>query len=156
MRQSTVLLSAFVAALLAGDALACGESLFRVGRGVSFREYTAPLPGNVLVVANTASELAMAERLAAAGHDVHVVSDPSAIRSEIENSDHAFDVVLAYFSQRNVIEAQTASASVEFIPVAREGDEEAQAKALYVRHLPDQGSVKQFLKTIHAALRSRA
>ncbi|MBT8096843.1 MAG: hypothetical protein KJO19_07375, partial [Woeseia sp.] len=56
-------LTACIFTLLAGNVLACGESLFRVGKGVAFREYTAPLPGSILVVANSASELALVERL---------------------------------------------------------------------------------------------
>lgn len=98
----------------------------------------------------------MVERLAAAGHEVHVVSDPSAIGAEIANADHSFDVVLAYFSQRGIVEAQTADASLEFIPVALEGAEEAQAKELYEHYLPDRGNVKRFLKTINATLRDRS
>lgn len=155
MRQYNILITACVAAFLAGEAFACGESLFRVARGVNSREYTAPLPGNIIVVASTESELAMAERLAAAGHDIHVVADPNDIAVEIENSEHSFDLVLAYFSQRNVVEAQTTSASVEFIPVALEGAEKIEASELYDRYLSDQGSVKRILRTIHAALRAQ-
>jgi hypothetical protein len=155
MRKAAILATA--AALVPSvDALACGESLFRVGRGVEFREYTAPLPGNIVVVASTESELAMVERLAAAGHDVHVVADPAGLRDEIENSDHEFDIVIAHFRQRNEVESQMAMTSIDFIPVALEGDEEAAAGAIYDHYLPDQGSVKRFLKTIHSALRARA
>ncbi|MBT8098165.1 MAG: hypothetical protein KJO82_00375, partial [Gammaproteobacteria bacterium] len=50
-------LAACTLTLLAGNAIACGESLFRVGKGVAFREYTAPLPGSILVVAKTEAEL---------------------------------------------------------------------------------------------------
>ena len=155
MRYSTLLLAAS-AALLSGSALACGESLFRVGKGVTFREYSAPLPGNILVVASTESELAMVERLAAAGHEIHVVADPSEIGAEINRSEHPFDLVLAYFADRDVVEAQVAAASVQYLPVALEGAEEKQAAERYGRYIPDQGSVKRFLRTIHSALRAQA
>ena len=154
MRHSTVLLAAF-SALLSGNALACGESLFRVGKGVTFREYSAPLPGNILVVANTESERAMVERLAAAGHEIHVVADASEIGAEIRRTEHPFDLVLAYFADRDVVEAQLV-ASTEYLPVALEGPEEELAAQRYGRYLPDQGNVRQFLRTIHAALRARA
>ena len=32
---------------MAADTHACGDSLYRVGKGISFRVYTAPLPGSV-------------------------------------------------------------------------------------------------------------
>jgi len=156
MRRRTALLTICMAVMVAEGALACGESLYRVGRGVLYRQYTAPLPGRILVVARTDSELAMAERLAAAGHDIHVVPDPSAIGAEIANSEHDFDLVLAYFGQRIEVESQTGSTSIRFLPVALDSNEEAQAREVYDRFVPDQASVKTFLRTIHSVLRSRA
>lgn len=156
MRRLTIFLAACAASLVSVSVLACGESLFRVGKGVTFREYSAPLPGNILVVASTESELAMVERLAAAGHDIHIVSDPTELGAAIRESEHDFDLVLAYFSQRDIVEAQVAAASIEFLPVAMEGIEEAQAEEQFGRYVPDQGSVKRFLKTIHSALRAHS
>ena len=144
-------------ALLAGTVHACGESLFRVGKGVSFREYTAPLPGSILVVANTEAELAMVERLAAAGHEMHVVSHPAGIGEELKN--HRIDIVLAYFSQRNEVELQMSSAiaAASYIPVARDGTTEvSQAAEMYPQSLSNDDSVKQFLKTIHRTLKSHS
>jgi len=142
--------------LLAGNALACGESLFRVGKGVAFREYTAPLPGSILVVANTEAELALVERLAAAGHDIHVVSDPSEIGEELQS--HDIDVVLAYYSERDVVEDQMSSmASVAYIPVAMDGtDETSAASAHYQQSLTNDDSVLKYLKTIHRTLKSQS
>jgi hypothetical protein len=142
-------------ALLAGNAYACGESLFRVGKGVSFREYTAPLPGSILVVASTEAELAMVERLAAAGHDIHVVSDPTEIGDELKN--HKIDIVLAYFSQRDTVESQSSDAAVTYIPVAMDGTLElSQAGEIYPQTLSNNDSVKQFLKTIHRTLKTQS
>jgi hypothetical protein len=155
MNKSKVLamLASVAIMLLAGNVYACGESLFRVGKGVSFREYTAPLPGSILVVATTEAELAMVERLAVAGHDIHVVSDPSEIGEELKK--HQIDVVLAYFSQRNEIESQTASLGVSYIPVAIDGSLEiSKARELYNRSLSNEDSVKKFLKTIHKTLKT--
>ena len=116
-RITTAFISALILSLLAGNALACGESLFRVGKGVAFRQYTAPLPGTILVVAKTESELQMVQQLIAAGHDVHVVADPSLIGDEIEKNNHQFDIVLAYFSQRDEVARQTAETTVAYLPV---------------------------------------
>ncbi len=143
-------------ALLAGNAFACGESLFRVGKGVAFREYTAPLPGSILVVANTEAELALVERLAAAGHDIHVVSDPSEIGEELQN--HDIDVVLAYYSEREVVEDEMSSmASVAYIPVAMDGTAEtSEASEHYQQSLTNDDSVQKYLKTIHRTLKSQS
>ncbi len=156
MRKAATIatLTACAATLISGNVFACGESLFRVGKGVIFREYTAPLPGNILVVAKTEAELALVERLAAAGHDIHVVSDPSEIRDELQ--EHEFDIVLAYFSQRDTVEAQTAATSITYLPVAIEGtEEEAMAKGMFERSLSNEDSVKKFLKTIHRTLKAQ-
>ena len=147
-------LAGCILTLLAGNALACGESLFRVGKGVAFREYTAPLPGSILVVASTEAELALVERLAAAGHDLHVVSDPSEIGEELQK--HEIDIVLAYYSAREVVEDEMSSvASVAYIPVAMDGTlETAEASGIYPRSLSNEDSILKYLKTIHRTLKT--
>ena len=153
--KAVAVLTGLTFAMLSGTVNACGESLFRVGKGVAYREYSAPLPGSILVVANTEAELEMVARLAAAGHDVHVVSSPDEIGDELEN--HHIDVVLAYFSQRDDIESQTATAAVSFIPVAEGGTPEtSKADELYDLSLSTNDSVKKFLKTIHKSLKAES
>ena len=149
-------LAGCILTLLAGNAFACGESLFRVGKGVAFREYSAPLPGSILVVAKSETELALAERLAAAGHDIHVVSDPSEIGEELQN--HQIDVVLAYYSAREVVEGEMSSmASVTYIPVAMDGTQEvSEASEHYQRSLSNEDSVLKYLKTIHRTLKTHS
>ena len=149
-------LAGCILTLLAGNAFACGESLFRVGKGVAFREYTAPLPGSILVVANTEAELALVERLAAAGHDIHVVSDPSEIGEELQN--HDIDIVLAYYSEREMVEEQMSSmASATYIPVAMDGTVEiSEASELYQLSLSNEDSVLKYLKTVHRTLKAQA
>jgi len=143
-----------VLVLMATNVFACGESLFRVGKGVAFREYSAPLPGSVLVVANTPAEMALVERLAAAGHDVHVVSNPSQIGSALEN--HEIDIVLAYYSQRDEVESQmTPMAPATYIPVAVDGTAEVkEAGEQYQTSLTNEDSVLQYLKKIHVTLKN--
>lgn len=143
-------------ALMTANGFACGESLFRVGKGVGFREYTAPLPGSVLVVANSPAEMAMVERLAAAGHDVHVVSDPSQIRSQLESNQ--IDIVLAYYSQRDEVESQMIPMSpATYIPVAVGGTAEvSEAGKQYQTTLTNEDSVLQYLKTIHLTLKNQS
>lgn len=146
--------SGIILGLAASNVLACGESLFRVGKGVEFRQYTTPLPGSILAVANTETEFLMLERLAAAGHDVHIVADPSEIHDEISN--HQIDLVLAYYSQRDEVAGQIADSGIAYIPVAlRDTGEVRDAKRDYERSLSSDDNVKTFLKTIHRELKSR-
>ena len=148
------MLAGCVLALTSASVYACGESLFRVGKGVSFREYTAPLPGSILVVATTESELALVERLAAAGHAIYVVSDPSEIGTEIQNKK--IDIVLAHFHQRDAVESHDLDATT-FIPVAQNGTAEVgEASELYQRSLTNEDSVLKFLKTIHKTLKAQS
>ena len=58
------------------DLQACGESLYRVGKGVVYREYTAPLPGNLLVYGAAAESDALAAALGRAGHQVSIARSP--------------------------------------------------------------------------------
>lgn len=147
-------LSGTVLCLVAAAALACGESLFRVGKGVEFRQYTTPLPGSILAVANSEAELMMMERLVAAGHDVHVVSEPSQVQDEL--GEHDFDIVLAWYSQRDEIAGQIAGSGATFIPVAmHDTGEEYDVRRDYEHALSSDDGVKTFLKTIHYTLKSR-
>lgn len=147
-------LSGIALGLFVANALACGESLFRVGKGVEFRQYTTPLPGNILAVANGDVDLMMMEQLVAAGHDVHIVSDPSQIRDEL--GEHDFDIVLASYSQRDEVSGQIASSDAIYIPVAmHDTNEEQDALRDYQRALSSDDNVKTFLKTIHRTLKSR-
>ena len=146
-------MSGIVLGLVASSVLACGESLFRVGKGVEFRQYTAPLPGSILAVANSEAELMMMQQLAAAGHDVHVVADPSQIRDEL--AQHEVDIVLSYYSQRDDVTTQISGSSVTYIPVAmHDTDEERQARRDFERALSSDDNVKTFLKTIHRTLKA--
>jgi len=86
--------------------------------------------------------------------DLRNIYDPSEIRAEL--GEHDFDVVLAYFSQREAVTAQTTGSDATFIPVAaRDTDEEREARSLFERSLSSDDSVKTFLKTIHRTLKSR-
>ena len=98
--KALITLIACVVTLLSVDVMACGESLFRVGKGLTYREYTAPFPGNILVVAKTEGELAMVDRLIAAGHRVDVVSDPADISERLENGH--YDIVMSLYSQAEI------------------------------------------------------
>jgi hypothetical protein len=147
-------LSGVALAFAVTGAFACGESLFRVGKGVDFRQYTTPLPGNILAVANGEAELLMMEQLAAAGHDVHVVADPAQIHDEL--GEHDFDIVLAWYSQRDEVASQIVGSGATFIPVGINDTDAARSmQREYEYALLSDDNVKTFLKSIHQTLKAR-
>jgi len=137
------------------SASACGESLFRVGRGVAYREYTAPLPGKILIVASTDGELAMATRLEAAGHDIQVVPNASDVGPALQTN--SFDVVMSLYRDHDVVEAAASEigSGAVYLPVALANSSEVtQARAIN-RYAPDTNdSVKTFLRAIHRTLKT--
>lgn len=129
--------------------LACGESLFRVGKGVTYREYNAPIPGNIVMIARTRGELAMAERIAAAGHQVTVVSDATQLSTMVNENT---DIVMAWYSERDMALAAAAKHEVAYLPVTANG-ELRMARSQYRQAISSDGDVKDFLKAIHRTLR---
>jgi hypothetical protein len=136
------------------DAHACGESLFRVGRGVAYRAQTAPLPGNVLVVAPSAESKELAERLSAAGHKVRVVDSPEQVAQEIRSGK--YDVVLASFNDRQLIADDSAGVAraPAYIPVTTEDSQKALAAQAYPRYLTVDDDFTQYLRVIHRTLKA--
>jgi len=74
MKTRTLLLTVLATALIGGNVYACGDSLYRVGKGVSYRVYTAPLPGSVLVYGEGEGAEILAQELARSGHGVRLVN----------------------------------------------------------------------------------
>jgi hypothetical protein len=136
------------------DANACGESLFRVGRGVAYRAQTAPLPGNVLVVAPSAQSKELAERLSAAGHKVRVVDSPEQVAQEIRSGK--YDVVLASYNDRGLIETDSAGVAKApaYIPVTTQDSQKELAAKAYPRYLSVDDDFVQYLRVIHRTLKA--
>lgn len=157
MKSKVLVLTALVASLLSFGALACGDSLYRVGKSVSYRVYTAPLPGNVLVYGQGEGAKQLAEALARSGHGVRLVDNQRELGNELQNGD--YDVVIAAYNDHEVIEADTAAAAGKhptFLPVAESRDEAAQAKQHYNSvMMADRDEIKNYLKAIHKALKSK-
>ena len=157
--KSRVLFSLFLlATVFSLDVFACGESLHRVGRGVAYRVYTAPLPGSVLVYGQSESARQLAEELAKSGHGVNFVATGAELESELAKG--GYDVVIAPFSDHEAIESSTdnvAASNVTFLPVVMSREEEKLAKQSYDRVMvADKDEIKHFLKAIHKTLKSKA
>lgn len=134
------------------NALACGDSLYRVGKGVSYRVYTAPLPGSVLVYGQSDSAQQLAEALALSGHGVRVVENESDLDQELQSGN--YDVVIAAYSDHTAVESSAGLTA--FLPVAMDEHEAEVAKEAYGKVLvADKDELKHYLKAIHKTLKSK-
>jgi hypothetical protein len=154
MTQLLVVGAVLLLAFATSPAQACGESLFRVGKGMAYREYTAPLPGSIVVVAQSESDLAFLELLAAAGHDITVVPTAHELSDQLANGE--FDIILAPFGDRDLVAEESSGSLATYLPVAQyDSDEPLQARELYPEYLESNDSLKHFLKVIHKTLKHR-
>lgn len=155
MRLRIALITVIATSLVTGTAFACGDSLYRVGKGVSYRVYTAPLPGSVLVYGEGEGAEMLARELARSGHGVRLVSSDEELKAELGSG--AYDVVIASYSHKSAVarDAGTADAPT-FLPVAVTEEEEEQAREEFDRvMLADKDEIKHYLKAIHQALKKR-
>jgi hypothetical protein len=155
--RSLVIVAVFLtvtSTAISNDAFACGESMFRVGKGVHYRAYSAPIPGSVLVYARTDQERAVADQLQAAGHNVQVVSTDVELAMEMQSQQ--FDVVVAPYSKREAVEEQSAeiASHPDWVPVVESGSTDAKlAKAQYKHTVSIDDDIRKYLKAIHKSLK---
>jgi len=155
MHMPSKLAVAAVTLLVSLQALACGDSLYRVGKGVSYRVYTAPLPGSVLVYGQSEGARQLAEALARSGHGVHVVQNQFDLAVEMEKG--SYDVVIAPYRDHASVEANQRGSGAEYIPIALSEEEAETARQSYNRVLvADQAEIKHYLKAIHKSLTKKA
>lgn len=146
----TIILTLAVSA----NSFACGDSLYRVGKGVPYRTYSAPLPGNLLVFGTSEGAKELADQLAKSGHGVHMVGSAQELTAELEKG--GYDVIIAPYSERSTIEQTSVGSGTSYLPIAMTGDEERVARASYERVMvPEKHELKHYLKEIHRALRSQ-
>jgi len=155
MKSPITAIIALIMLFLSLEVLACGDSLYRIGKDVSYRVYAAPLPGSVLVYGQSEAARQLAEALAQSGHGVHFVENETEFAQEMGTGD--YDVVIAAYSNHAMVETNQKGSSTEFIPVAESREEEQAAKQDYDRVLvADQAEIKDYLKAIHKSLKSKA
>ena len=142
--------------LVPASTQACGESMFRVGKGVHYRAYSAPIPGTVLVYARTEEERAVAERLQEAGHEVLVVDSDLDLAMKLH--DQSFDVIVAPASKRDAVESNASdlASPPDWVPVFEAGAGDPQAvRADYGRGVSSDDDIRKYLKAIHRSLKSQ-
>ena len=69
-------------------------------------------------------------------------------------SEHAADIVLSYYDERNVVAEQLEGFEATYIPVARNGEFDGLQSGSVEARLTSTDSVKTFLKAIHRSLRA--
>ena len=154
MKTRIVLLASLATTLFAGNVLACGDSLYRVGKGVSYRVYTAPLPGSVLVYGQGEGAEMLAKELARSGHGVRLVSNDEELQAELGSG--AYDVVIAAYSEKSTVAQDSAADAPTFLPVALTEEEEMQAREEHERVMvAEKDEIKHYLKAIHQTLKQR-
>jgi hypothetical protein len=157
MKVYVVLIISFISAILTFNAFACGDSLYRVGKGVSYRVYTAPLPGSVLVYGQSEGARQLAEALAQSGHGVRLVDNEMELTMELETGN--YDVVIAPYSEHSAVESNSKiseSDTTTYLPVALNVDEEKIASQSYSKVMvADKDEIKHYLKAIHKTLKAK-
>ena len=157
MKVRLVLISVLTAGLFCIDAVACGDSLYRVGKGVSYRVYTAPLPGSVLVYGESEGAKQLAEALAQSGHGVRLVENQTDLAAELESGD--YDVVIAPYGNHDSVEASARNVRdlrTTYLPVAMDKNEAQVAHREYEKVMvADRDEIKHYLKAIHKTLKNK-
>jgi hypothetical protein len=156
MKPIGMFIFTLVVGILSANALACGDSFYRVSKSLSYHVYAVPLPGNVLVYGQTEGARQLAEALRESGHTVEVAE--SVIDLSVKLPDGQYDVVIAYFGDRDAIEPTLGSSATTttYLPVASNKQEEKIAEQSYDEvMLADRDELKDYLKAIHKTLKSR-
>lgn len=157
MQLPTKLFVGFIGVLLWVDAMSCSDTLYRVGKDVSYRVYTAPLPGSVLVYGQSEGAQQLAQALAQSGHGVRFVDNRIQLINELANQ--RYDVVIASYKHHDTIEASTNTSAINkpaFLPVALNSQEAEVASQSYSSVLiADRHEIKHYLKAIHRKLKEK-
>ncbi len=152
------LLFGLLTVLFSVDAMACGDTLYRVGKDVSYRVYTAPLPGSVLVYGQSEGAKQLAEALARSGHGVRFVDNETQLTSEL--STRNYDVVIAPFSDEDTVRASAGASDNKktvYLPVAYDRQEAEVANKTYAKVMvADRDEIKHYLKAIHKTLKEKS
>lgn len=158
MQPQTSFVIGLAALLLPLDLIACSDTLYRVGKDASYRVYTAPLPGSVLVYGHSEGARQLAEALAQSGHGVRFVDNQIELTSALSTKN--YDVVIAPYHDHSAIEASAANSGnnkTTYLPVALNREQAKVASQSYARVLvANQHEIKHYLKAIHKTLKEKS
>ncbi|MBS0486191.1 MAG: hypothetical protein JSS13_02525 [Proteobacteria bacterium] len=161
MKKLTTTVLMLAVAIVAANAMACGEATNQVGGALHYRAFVTRHPAQILIYDGSATSQATSSHLRAfdqslekAGHHVNVVDTPDALAKAL--AAHPYDVVITYAGDLSAIRSQLASTSREpaLIPVFQRGDIDA-ARKQYPLALNDGANLNQYLKTIEHTMAAR-
>ncbi len=148
-----LVIASLLSLLVGSVAFGCGESLYRVGKGVTYREYTVPLPGNLLVYGGDGNSQELAAHLERAGHNVTVATSTSEFVRLAERTD--FQVVIARYRDYDDFRSLSVLSNATYLPIAMEGVDEDEAEQHFEHVMvATKHEIKHYLKTIHRILKS--
>lgn len=159
-KLSTGSLIASLTLLASIDALACGETLFRVGQGTRYDNYSAPYPAVVLLHsrpggATAGSEKALSRGLERAGHKVTVMSAGESLPPAA--GARPYDVVIADLAAIDGVAQSLGAAAAKpaFVPVLASSDpgEPGDRYRAWVR---EGASLGKYLHAINKVMEIRA
>jgi hypothetical protein len=145
--------------IVARDAQACGEVMYRMGGALRYHAFITRHPAQILMYAGTLPRTASVSdatnfhrNLEKAGHKVTIVDTPAALAQAL--ATHPYDVIIAYAADLPVINAQMSHIEHEpsLIPVFQNGNENLRKQ--YPLALNENANLNQFLKTIEQTMKA--
>jgi predicted short-subunit dehydrogenase-like oxidoreductase (DUF2520 family) len=136
-------------ALCAPAALACGEGMFNLGKGLPYQGYLAPRPAKLLVLDAADADAELVASLERAGHTVTVVRDREALGASVARG--GIDVVIGDLDALSSLP----SGPARLLPVVPKSRRDSPAvRERYTHVLVAGASLAQMLRGIHRVLES--
>src|SRR5574337_722933 len=108
MKKLTTTVLMLAVAIVAANAMACGEATNQVGGALHYRAFVTRHPAQILIYDGSATSQATSSHLRAfdqslekAGHHVNVVDTPDALAKAL--AAHPYDVVITYAGDLSAI-----------------------------------------------------
>lgn len=156
-----VLAAGLVACLAVGQAMACGEAMYRMGGALRYQASVTHYPANILIYASPtarkqadASRSDLVEHLTVAGHKVTLVDNQQALDQALASK--SWDVVIAVAADLPVVSSELAKATrmPAVIPVMRHGDDES-VRQQYPLAQAETVSANHMLRAIERTMKDR-
>ena len=141
--------------MFSSSTLACGESRYRLGHGIRYAAYQAPLPATVLVYESATFE-SQSEGLQSAGHQVTVVTDQDQLLQALDAE--SYDVIIAPYSDMVAVQdhlGKDAGRSGLIPIVSGDSSERRLAKSHYEQLLKPNASLRKIARAVHKVMESQ-
>lgn len=146
---------AFLILMSSGAAQACGESRYRLGHGIRYETYQAPMPATVLIYQSADYDKQTAG-LQSAGHQITFVSNQDQLLKALD--EESYDVVIAPYGDMAAVEEQIANILKRpgLLPViGSDANERRSAKSQYHQYLKSGASLRKIARAIHNIMKNQ-